>query len=98
MFNNTNEVIRKFLGKISKTSITKEKYYDSISDVEIVFVINSSNKSNNCDWIYGIKIIKRTDTLSSQNDPIIKDLTTDIRKQTDHFFKQRICCTDIYFD
>lgn len=98
MSNNTNEVIKKFLGKMCKTSITKEKYHDSISDVDIVFVINTSNKSKSCDWIYGIKIIKKNDAHINQDDQIIKSLILDIRKQTDNFFNERICCTDFYFD
>jgi predicted metallopeptidase len=94
----TNELVKKFLEKMAKSAMTKKNYKDYIQNIEIVFVIDSSSKTKNCDWIYGIKIIHDNKDYLNKDSLIIKNLISEIRKQTDSFFKEKICCTDYYFE
>lgn len=95
MSKDANKVVKKFLTKITKQLLTKEKY-SPIVKFEVFFVFGSKTKTAMCDWVYGLKI---TTTLNQlQRTELIKELQLDIKKQFERFANQSVCCTDVIFN
>lgn len=87
--------MKKLLQKIINKIIISRKY-KTISKVEVFFVFGSKHKTAMCDWVYGIKIYSNLSF--SMRDDFIKELQMNIRKTTDNFINQSVCCTDMIFE
>ena len=72
------------------------KKYSKLKKVEVFFVFGSKHKSAMCDWVYGIKIT--ASYAAKSTDTLIKEFQMDIKKVTDKFIQQSVCCTDVMFE
>lgn len=95
MGGDSNIVMKKLLQKMVDRITTSKKYSD-LSKVEVFFAFGSVHKSAMCQWVYGLKIYSRK--RFGRGSDTINELQKEIRRNTDSYFKQSVCLTDIMFE
>jgi hypothetical protein len=94
MGSDLNTVIKKLLQKISNQLIKKSDYENFIS-CDIFFVFGSKHKTAMCDFVYGIKIISKT---QSRDNYLMSKLQSDIKSNIENLLDVSVCCTDVIFE
>lgn len=94
MGSDSNAVIKKFLQKISNQLIKKTDY-DNFISCDIFFVFGSKHKTAMCDFVYGLKIISKT---QSKDNYLISKLQSDIKSNMENLLDVSVCCTDVIFE
>jgi len=93
MGSDSNTVIKKFIQKISNQLIKKTEYENFVS-CEVFFVFGSKHKTAMCDFVYGLKIISKTQL---RDNYLISKLQSDIKTNMDNLLDVSVCCTDVIF-
>jgi len=94
MGSDSNTVIKKFIQKISNQLIKKNEYENFIF-CEVFFVFGSKHKTAMCDFVYGLKIISKTQL---RDNYLISKLQSDIKTNMDNLLDVSVCCTDVIFE
>jgi hypothetical protein len=94
MSNDSNLLVKKLLQKISNQLIRSSDYENFIG-CDIFFVFGSKHKTAMCDYVYGIKIISKTQLRDNYS---ISKLQSDIKTRMKNLFDLSVCCTDTVFE
>jgi hypothetical protein len=94
MGSDSNTVVKKLLQKISNQLIKKSDY-DNFISCDIFFVFGSKHKTAMCDFVYGLKIISKT---QSRDNYLMSKLQSDIKFNMDSLLDVSVCCTDVIFE
>jgi hypothetical protein len=94
MSSDSNTVVKKMLQKISNQLIKKSDYNNFIN-CDIFFVFGSKHKTAMCDFVYGLKIISKT---QSRDNYLMSKLQSDIKFNMENLLDVSVCCTDVIFE
>ena len=95
MNQDANLVMKKMLQKITNHVIGSKEYSD-FDRIDVFFVFGSKHKTAMCDWVYGIKIHKKSSN-EIIND-LVRNFQIEIKKRINNMYKQSVCCTDTIFE
>lgn len=95
MNQNTNFAMKKILQKIFDYFL-KNKKYQKISSVEVVYAFTSRFKTAMCQSVVGIKVKSNIEKNTLNN--LINELKSDVKKVTDEYFGHSVCVLDVIFE
>lgn len=91
MGNFNNDIVKRQLERItSKLLDTKE--FSNIQKADVYYVFGSKMKTAFCDYVYGIKIFTKDDSVDNFT---ISSLQRKIQLHIDKLMKIKVCCTDV---
>ena len=94
MGNESNDIVKKVLQKLC-TQLIKSKEFSNFVAVDVFFVFGSKHKTAMCDYVYGIKIISKSNLRDNYS---INKLQSEIKERAERMFNISPCCTDVIFE
>lgn len=94
MGNESNDIVKKVLQKLC-TQLIKSNEFSNFVVVDVFFVFGSKHKTAMCDYVYGIKIISKSNL---RDNYLINKLQSEIKERAERMFDISPCCTDVIFE
>jgi len=94
MGNDSNLLVKKLLQKVSSQLMNKSDY-DNFINCDIFFVFGSKHKTAMCDYVYGLKVLSKSQL---RDNYLVSKLQSDIKSTMKNLFDLSVCCTDVIFE